>query len=134
MLNKGGKKTGVSGRRSLGSGDVRVGEVKAVRPAPGGVDRRVDVVMKDAECLTKREKASVYMHRKNAKELKTGKKYEFELEKREMDKERGAGRRMGAVRKTYRCETPPVEQVAGGSTFKNFGSKEKNLGKWFSAH
>jgi hypothetical protein len=123
------------GNRGSGLSECRVAEVKAVRRAPGGVERRVDVVMKGEDSATKLEKASVYMKRKNTEKLKNGKKYEFELEPGVMDKDRGGGsaRMGGDNRKVYRCETPPSEMGSGGG-FKSFGSgKKKNLGKWYSS-
>ncbi len=108
MLGNGGK-SGLGGTRDIGGGETRVAEVKAIRVAPGGSDRRVDISMKK-ETGMGYEKASVYMSRKNAKEVKSHKKYEFDLEKSAFNKERGQGNsRINKERKTFRCENPPRE-------------------------
>ncbi len=125
------KTGGISGNRGSGSGDLRVGEVKSVRRAPGGSDKRVDVIMK-GEGVNDREKASIYMNGKYAKDLKTNKKYEFELEKREKDKERGQGTKFGKTRKTYRCDSEPSETTST-SGFRGPGgsSRKSRSARWF---
>ena len=141
MEKKGG---GLSGSRGQGSGRNLVGEVKAVRTAPGNM-RRVDVRYKrdkeeDRKLGAPSEKASIYMKKQDAidpttgKNLKTNKKYEFkDLEFRNIDKERGGGKKFGLNRKSFNCDTPP-EPTTKSDTFKSFsggGSGKSKKAKWF---
>ncbi len=126
------KSGGLGGSRGAGSGEFKVGQVKAIHRAPAPDDRRVDVVMK-GEGMSGKEKATIYMNHKLAKELKKDKKYEFELEKRAIDKDRGQGARYGKNRKAYRSDTIPAE-VTREETFKGPGggsSRKSKTAKWF---
>lgn len=128
MKSSGGM--GMGGRRS-GSVERYVGKVKDTQTVQGS-RRRVDVVIQE-EGSSNKEKASIYMKNKYAKDVKVGGRYEFEVEPRVKDKIRGQGDNVSGrwQRKTYNCESEPGE-ISGkeGADLSRFG-KSGSKSKWF---
>lgn len=126
--------SGMGGQGRL-SGNKEVAKVERVVRAPGGSDRRVDVVLKKNRDGWDKERASIYMSNKTARkaDLEKGKEYVFELSDRMQDLDRGQGfsrgGSFGKSRDTYRCDTTPqiYSQRDGRLDRFNDGSK---VNKW----
>lgn len=126
--------TGMGGQGRL-SGNREVAKVERVVRAPGGTDRRVDVVLKKNRDGWDKERASIYISNKTARkaDLKKGKEYVFELSDRmqDMDRGQGVGRSgsFGKSRDTYRCDTIPQAHSLRDGRLDRFSDGTK-VNKW----
>ncbi len=147
MSGMGGRSGGGGGMSSRGSGGMggrgtmfgerQVARVDRIVRAPGGGHRRVDVTLKENRDGWEKEKASVYLKNKDARALEKGKSYEFNLERRVYDKERGQGEgrggSFGKSRTTYWSEGTPDAVTSVDKRMGRFSDTKngKHTSKWF---
>lgn len=128
---------GMGGQGRL-SGNREVARVERVVRAPGGTDRRVDVVLKKNRDGWDKERASIYISNKTARkaDLTKGKEYIFELSDRmqDMDRGQGVGRSgsFGKSRDTYRCDTIPQAYSLRDGRLDRFSDGSK-VNKWHNS-
>lgn len=145
----GGRSGGGGGMSSRGSGGMggrgtmfgerQIAKVDRVVRAPGGLHRRIDVTLKENKDGWEKECASIYVKHKDAKNVQIGKSYEFNLERREGQKDRGQGSgqsgSFGKSRATYWSDGAPSAVSGSDKRLGRFSDTKngKPTSKWFHA-